>query len=71
MQPKGTKPIEACPNCGADSQYRIWEKVKGVHGPISVASDVHQIIGSPITALVCKRCGYVQLFVSPQDFYKS
>lgn len=70
MQPKGAKPTQTCPNCGADAQHRVWEKVDGVHGPLSVTSDGHNFIGSTITALVCKNCGYVQLFVSPQGFYK-
>ncbi len=59
-----------CPNCGVDAQNRVWEKLRGVHGPVSVKTDGHIFAGSPISVLICKQCGYVQLFVSPQDFYK-
>lgn len=31
--------------------------------------DAHRWIGSLLTALICKCCDYVQLFVNPKDFY--
>ena len=70
MEPKGAQPAQTCPNCGAGAKYRTWESVRGTHGPLHVTSDAHHIVGSVMEALVCKQCGYVQLFVSPQDFYK-
>jgi len=68
MQPNGTQPSQTCPNCGADAQHRTWQALKGVHGPVNVKTD--EFFGSPVTALICKQCGYIQLFVSPQKFYK-
>lgn len=70
MQQKNDQPIQKCPNCEADPQYRIWENIHGVHGPIYVPSDAHRLVGSAIKALVCKQCGYIQLFMNPNDFYR-
>ena len=70
MQPKGVQPVQACPNCGAEAQQRTWERVNGVHGPVHVTTDGHRFLGSVVAALVCKKCGYLQMFVSPQDFYQ-
>ncbi len=66
-QPVGTPPAQACQNCHAEAKYRTWENVHGAHGPLSVSSDT--FMGSTLTALVCRKCGYVQLFVSPQMYY--
>lgn len=70
MQPKEAQPLQPCPNCNADAQYRTWEKIRGVHGPLSVTSSGHKFIGSKVIALVCNKCGYVQLFISSEGFYK-
>jgi hypothetical protein len=70
MQQQNAQSIQKCPNCEADPRYRIWENIHGVHGPISVTSDSHRFMGSNVKALVCKQCGYIQLFINPKDFYK-
>jgi predicted RNA-binding Zn-ribbon protein involved in translation (DUF1610 family) len=56
-----------CPNC--QGQYRVWRDVITRDG-LCIRSDAHAIVGSPVQALVCTDCGYIQLFVDPQDFNK-
>lgn len=59
----------ACPVCGAESRYRRWKTTNaGNRGSLKVLSDAHRFLGSDTQALVCLRCGYVQLFVNPEDF---
>lgn len=61
------KPPVPCPVCGADSQYRVWRGYAG-EGSVQIRSEKHAILGSVAKPLVCMVCGYVQLFVNPDDF---
>ena len=70
MQANTTRRIAKCPNCDADASYRTWENVNGTHGSLHITSDAHRFLGSKVKALVCKQCGYIQMFINPQDFYK-
>lgn len=62
-----THALQPCPVCNADPEYRIWSKfVNGSY--TNIHSEKHKIIGSTPRPLVCTQCGYVQLFVDPEDF---
>jgi hypothetical protein len=71
-----TDDIPPCPICGADRNESVWTDTNAGQGslgfnprsPLKVRSDAHRLAGSPVQALVCKRCGNVQLFIDPQDF---
>jgi predicted nucleic-acid-binding Zn-ribbon protein len=64
--------ITECPNCGAESAKREWTEANGGFGPyrapLKIKTDVHKNVGAVLKALVCKHCGYVQLFVDPLEF---
>lgn len=68
MQQFQEKQTGPCPNCEADRSKRIWKEVTGGSDYVRISSDAHKFNGSEVSALVCKTCGYVQLFVNPQDF---
>ena len=68
MEQAQTTPAPPCPYCGEDGSKRTLKSLRTPHGELSVLSDAHSIMGSEIFALVCKSCGYVQLFTNPQDF---
>ena len=60
-----------CPVCGASPEARSWRNFVGSNsgnGYTNIISDKHSILGTRINPLVCSQCGYVQLFVNPQDF---
>ena len=60
---------QSCPVCGAEPQNRTWSRfVSGNY--THIISEQHKIVGSILTPLVCTQCGYVQLFVDPNDFRK-
>jgi hypothetical protein len=71
-----TDDIPPCHICGADRNERVWTDTNAGQGtfgfnqysPLKVRSDAHRVAGSLVKALVCKRCGNVQLFIDPQDF---
>jgi rubrerythrin len=67
MQQQPTNQPAPCPVCGAQPAYRIWGKTMG-YGGVLLASKKHPFNGSPAKPLVCTVCGYVQLFVDPNDF---
>ncbi len=56
-----------CPNC--HGEYRVWRDILAEYG-LHVRSDAHSVMGSPVQALVCTNCGYIQLFTDSQDFNK-
>lgn len=62
-----TYALQPCPVCNADPQYRIWSKFVN-SSYTHVLSEKHKIVGSAPRPLVCTRCGFVQLFVNPEDF---
>ena len=68
MQSQPTHPQQPCPVCGADPSSRIWSQCLS-YG-LTIRSEKHRINGSRATPLVCTQCGYVQLFVNPEDFRK-
>ena len=71
-----TDDIPPCHICGADRNERVWTSTNvgestfgfNPYSPLKVRSHAHRIMGSPVKAFVCKRCGNVQLFTNPQDF---
>ncbi len=63
------KPSQPCPVCGAEPSYRVWSITLGSgYGHVIIHSKKHKFNGSKATPLVCTVCGYVQLFVNPEDF---
>lgn len=60
-------PLQPCPVCGANTEYRIWAKFVN-SSYTHIVSRKHHIVGSVTNPLVCTQCGYVQLFVDPEDF---
>ena len=69
MQPYTTNPPQPCPVCNADARYRTWSTfASSVSAYTNVVSKKHKMMGSTTVPLVCTRCGYVQLFVNPEDF---
>jgi hypothetical protein len=70
MQAEPTIPDEPCPICGANPACRIWSETAG-YGFVSILSTTHAFTESRAKPLVCTACGYVQLFVNPDDFHKS
>jgi hypothetical protein len=68
MQSQPTRPEEPCPVCGAEPAYRVWSEMTG-YGFVSIVSEKHALSGSQARPLVCIVCGYVQLFVDPEDFH--
>lgn len=56
-----------CPVCGSAPHYRIWSQTIG-HYSVILDSKKHPFNGSEAKPLVCTVCGYVQLFVNPEDF---
>ena len=67
MQSRPTKPDVPCPVCGAEPHYRTWSYFMRT-GEASIHSKKHNIVGVFPIPLVCTVCGYVQLFVNPEDF---
>ncbi len=67
MQPYVTNLAQPCPVCNADPRYRRWSQFTQSQYT-HVISPRHTVLGSTITPLVCTQCGYVQLFVNPEDF---
>jgi rubredoxin len=66
MQPQQpTNQEMSCPVCGAEPAHRVWSQWIS-YGAIK--SKKHKMSGSQTTPLVCTVCGYVQLFVNPEDF---
>ncbi len=57
----------SCPVCGASSEFRKWHSYITRYPP-RIKSPKHNVMGTPLTPLVCTRCGYVQDFVNPEDF---
>ncbi len=68
MQPYQEKQTGPCPHCGADANRRTWREVTGGNASVRIRSDAHKFNGSEVLVLVCKVCGYVQVFTDPQDF---
>ena len=66
MQSQGTGSLPPCPVCGADPSNRFWGEYKG-YGYVLLGSKRHKVSGAQTTPLVCKVCGYVQIFVNPED----
>jgi hypothetical protein len=68
MQPQPINPPpRPCPVCGAEPPYQIWSNF--VHQQYAhISSKKHSMMGSQLAPLVCTICGYVQLFVNPEDF---
>ena len=71
-----TYDLPPCHICGADRNESVWTDTNAGEGafgfassaPLRVLSEAHAVVGSRVEALMCKRCGNVQLFVNPQDF---
>lgn len=63
-------PQTPCPNCGADPTQRRWSEFRpGYAGTtVRISSPKHSYAGTVVVPLVCRQCGYVQLFVPPEDF---
>jgi hypothetical protein len=65
-----------CPVCAAKGNERVWRGTNagegsfgfGATSTLKVLSKRHKTVGSIVKALVCTKCGYVQLFVAPEDF---
>jgi hypothetical protein len=53
--------------CGAEAVYRIWGTTTG-YGHVLVDSKKRLFTAAPAKPLVCTVCGYVQLFIDPDDF---
>lgn len=68
MSSQLTHPGVPCPVCRAESQYRVWSRLIARNGAVTIRSPKHKVLGSEPTPLVCTVCGYVQLFVNPEDF---
>lgn len=68
MQQQPTNQPAPCPVCGAEPAYRIWSETAGGYGGVTIRSRKHSFNGSQAKPLVCTVCGYVQLFVDPNDF---
>ncbi len=56
-----------CPVCSAPPMEREWRSFVS-SGYIKIVSKRHSVIGSNVAPLICTQCGFVQLFVNPQDF---
>gem|GEM_PF-2382427 len=69
------KPPIPCPVCGAAPECRIWSNFVDsgylMNGYARIMSTKHSIRGSQAIPLICTVCGYVQLFVNPEDFQTS
>ncbi len=64
-------PQQPCPVCGAPSTERGWQRFLGGNQTYTkILSEKHHLQGSVVNPLVCYQCGFVQLFVDPQDFRK-
>ena len=63
-----TVPQQPCPVCSAPAIERGWQRF--LSGYTNIISEKHHLQGSAMTPLVCYQCGFVQLFVNPQDFRK-
>lgn len=57
-----------CPVCGAPPTEREWQRF--VSNDTRIISEKHSVLGSNVIPLICTQCGFVQLFVDPQDFRK-
>ncbi len=68
MQSQPPKQQQPCPVCGADPSSRIWSQQ--MTGFVVIRTEKHKHTGSRAKPLVCTVCGYVQLFVNPEDFRK-
>lgn len=58
---------QPCPVCGAAPEERIWSEIIN-SSYFHLRSEKHKVVGSSATPLVCTQCGYVQLFVRPEEF---
>ena len=62
-------PVDPCPNCGANGDYRTWGELTGgngiYRGPLRIKTADHPLLGSRIEGLICGQCGNVQFFVDP------
>ncbi|MBA2393716.1 MAG: hypothetical protein H0V70_13345 [Ktedonobacteraceae bacterium] len=66
-----TVPQQPCPVCGVSSSERGWQQFLGKNQSYTkILSKKHHMQGSVVHPLVCYQCGFVQLFVNPQDFEK-
>ena len=66
-----TVPPYPCPVCSAPSEERGWQRFMGGDQTYTkILSEKHRFQGSIVRPLVCNQCGFVQLFVNPQDFRK-
>jgi len=72
MSSQPIHPGVPCPVCGAEPPYRIWSQFTYRNavgeGAVNIRSPKHKVVGSEPIPLVCTVCGYVQLFINPQDF---
>ncbi len=66
MQSQPSNQQQPCPVCGADPSSRIWSQ--HTRYPVAIRTEKHKHTGSLAKPLVCTVCGYVQLFVNPEDF---
>ena len=62
-------PQQPCPVCSAPATERSWQRFLS-STYTHIISEKHHIQGSVVTPLVCSQCGFVQLFVNPEDFRK-
>ena len=66
-------PLPPCPICDAVGEKQLWcSTFSGSYGAGSViiSLNTHKFFGKNIRAVpvVCTQCGYVRLFVNPQEF---
>jgi hypothetical protein len=60
--------LPSCPACGADGSQREWKRTIAHGENLRVESQAHRFMGTPVSALTCRNCGHVMLFINPKDF---
>jgi hypothetical protein len=60
--------LPPCPACGGDGSEREWKRTIAHGDNLRVESHAHRFLGAQVSALTCRNCGYVMLFIDPKDF---
>ncbi len=60
--------IPPCPSCGSDGSQREWKRTLAHENSLRVESEAHPFLGASVSALTCRNCGHIMLFISPEDF---
>lgn len=68
QQDQITAPVSPCPVCGAEPRYRIWSEFISGYVDIGIQGRKRWFQSAKPMPLICTACGYVQLFVNPEDF---